>query len=141
MVGVERSGLPMTTVAKIVTAENLAEVNAQVKAGRLRVALPIFGVKQKLSQGVMGEIEREVLEAGRHRRRRTCGLMSYPEPAEKEVYVRLLLQSETLNCRRFSECRWLRVSGEGEFYAAQRLLRNSGFKRNNEASDLIAAGF
>ncbi len=62
VVGVERSGLPLTTVAKIVTAENLAEVNAQVKAGRLRVALPIFGVKQKLSQGVMGQIEREVLE-------------------------------------------------------------------------------
>ncbi len=62
VVGVERSGLPLTTVAKIVTAENLAEVNVQVKAGRLRVALPIFGVKQKLSQGVMGQIEREVLE-------------------------------------------------------------------------------
>lgn len=62
VVGVERSGLPMTTVAKISTAENLAEVNAQVKAGRLRVALPIFGVKQKLSQGLMGQIENEVLE-------------------------------------------------------------------------------
>ena len=62
VVGVERSGLPMTTVAKIATAENLAEVNAQVKAGRLRVALPIFGVKQKLSQGIMGQIENEVLE-------------------------------------------------------------------------------
>ena len=62
VVGVERSGLPLTTVAKIATAENLAEVNAQVKSGRLRVALPIFGVKQKLSQGIMGQIEREVLE-------------------------------------------------------------------------------
>jgi tRNA pseudouridine13 synthase len=62
VVGVERSGLPMTTVAKIVVAENLAEVNAQVKTGRLRVALPIFGVKQKLSQGIMGQIENEVLE-------------------------------------------------------------------------------
>jgi tRNA pseudouridine13 synthase len=62
VVGVERSGLPMTSVAKVVTAENLAEVNSQVKAGKLRVALPIFGVKQKLSQGVMGQIEREVLE-------------------------------------------------------------------------------
>lgn len=62
MVRVERSGLPLTMVAKVVTAENLAEVNVQVKAGRLRVALPIFGVKQKLSQGFMGHIEREVLE-------------------------------------------------------------------------------
>jgi len=62
VVGVERSGLPLTTMAKIVTSENLAEINAQVKAGRLRVALPIFGVKQKLSQGIMGQIENEVLE-------------------------------------------------------------------------------
>ncbi|MCL5949432.1 MAG: tRNA pseudouridine(13) synthase TruD [Candidatus Bathyarchaeota archaeon] len=62
VVGVERSGLPLTTVAKIATVENLAEVNAQIKAGRLRVALPIFGVKQKLSQGIMGQLENEVLE-------------------------------------------------------------------------------
>jgi tRNA pseudouridine13 synthase len=62
VVGVERSGLPMTIMAKIATTENLAEVNAQVKAGRLRVALPIFGAKQKLSQGIMGRIENEVLE-------------------------------------------------------------------------------
>ena len=62
VIGVERSGLPMTTMARVVPAENLAEVNAQVKAGRLRVALPIFGVKQKLSQGIMGQIEKQVLE-------------------------------------------------------------------------------
>jgi tRNA pseudouridine13 synthase len=61
VVGVERSGLPMTIASKIVVAQNLSEVNAQVKAGRLRVALPIFGVKQKLSLGIMGDIEREVL--------------------------------------------------------------------------------
>jgi tRNA pseudouridine13 synthase len=62
VVGVERSGLPLTSVAKVVTAENLYEVNTQVKAGRMRLAIPIFGVKQKLSQGVMGQIENEVLE-------------------------------------------------------------------------------
>jgi tRNA pseudouridine13 synthase len=62
VVGVERSGLPLTSVAKVATSENLFEVNTQVKAGRLRLALPIFGVKQKLSQGVMGQIENEVLE-------------------------------------------------------------------------------
>jgi len=62
VVGVERSGLPLTNVSKIVFAENLAEINAQIKAGRHRVALPIFGVKQKLSQGIMGQIENLVLE-------------------------------------------------------------------------------
>jgi tRNA pseudouridine13 synthase len=62
VVGIERSGLPLTTFAKIASAENLAEINAQIKAGRQRVALPIFGVKQKLSQGIMGQIENRVLE-------------------------------------------------------------------------------
>jgi tRNA pseudouridine13 synthase len=61
VVGVERSGLPLTTVAKVATDQNLSEVNNQIKAGRLRVALPIFGVKQKLSQGFMGQIENDVL--------------------------------------------------------------------------------
>jgi tRNA pseudouridine13 synthase len=61
VVGVERSGLPLTSVAKLATAQNIVEVNDQIKAGRLRVALPIFGVKQKLSQGSMGQIENEVL--------------------------------------------------------------------------------
>ena len=63
VVGVERSGLPLTSMAKVATIENLAEVNVQVKAGRMRIALPIVGVKQKLSQGIMGEIENAVLEA------------------------------------------------------------------------------
>ena len=61
VVGVERTGLPMTSVEKGVTAENLAQVNESVKAGKMRLALPIFGLKQKLSGGVMGEIERQVL--------------------------------------------------------------------------------
>ncbi len=61
VVGVERSGLPLTSIAKVANTENLSEINAQVKAGKLRLALPIFGVKQKLSQGVMGQIENEVL--------------------------------------------------------------------------------
>ena len=59
VVGIERSGLPLTTMAKNVTAENLASINEQIKAGKLRISLPIIGVKQKLSQGVMGQIEKD----------------------------------------------------------------------------------
>jgi tRNA pseudouridine13 synthase len=62
VVGVERSGLPLTKASKIVTAEAEAVVNEQIKAGKMRVALPLVGVRQKLSRGVMGQIEREVLE-------------------------------------------------------------------------------
>jgi tRNA pseudouridine13 synthase len=61
VVGVERCGLPLNTIAKVVTAQSLSDVNAQIKIGKLRVALPIFGVKQMLSKGIMGQIEEEVL--------------------------------------------------------------------------------
>jgi tRNA pseudouridine13 synthase len=63
VVGVERSGLPLTTVSKAVTTETLGAVNAQIKAGKLRVALPIVGAKAKLSGKEMGEIENEILQA------------------------------------------------------------------------------
>ena len=62
VVAVERSGLPLTTMAKNVTSESVEGVNDQIRAGKLRVALPIIGVKTKLSQGVMGQIENRVLE-------------------------------------------------------------------------------
>jgi len=62
VVAVERSGLPLTKIAKTVSAQNEAELNEQIKAGRMRIALPIVGIRQKLSNGVMGQIEREVLE-------------------------------------------------------------------------------
>jgi tRNA pseudouridine13 synthase len=61
VVGVERSGLPLNRMAKIVSIEAVAEVNEQIKAGRTRIALPIVGLRQKLSQGIMGQIEKEVL--------------------------------------------------------------------------------
>jgi tRNA pseudouridine13 synthase len=61
VVGVERSGLPMVNTAKTVTAESQAKANESIKAGRMRLALPIVGFKQKLSEGFMGEIERSVI--------------------------------------------------------------------------------
>jgi tRNA pseudouridine13 synthase len=62
VVNVERSGLPMFHTAKFADSENVAEVNKLVDAGRMRVALPLIGTKQKLSQEVMGQIERQILE-------------------------------------------------------------------------------
>jgi tRNA pseudouridine13 synthase len=62
VVNVERSGLPMFQSAKFVEQENVAEVNALMDASRMRVALPLVGSKQRLSQGVMGQIERQILE-------------------------------------------------------------------------------
>jgi tRNA pseudouridine13 synthase len=62
VVNVERSGLPMVNVAKVADAENLSKINVLVKASRMRVALPLVGAKQSLSHGVMGQIEKQVLE-------------------------------------------------------------------------------
>jgi len=62
VVAVELCGLPLNSVTKNVTEETLFRVNERIKAGKLRVALPIIGIRQKLSQGVMGQIEKKVLE-------------------------------------------------------------------------------
>ena len=61
VVGVERSGLPMTRSARMVSSQSVAAVNEQLKVGKLRVALPIVGLRPKLSCGAMGDIEREIL--------------------------------------------------------------------------------
>jgi tRNA pseudouridine13 synthase len=62
VVSLQRSGLPLLTMYKIVKTENHAEVNEAIKAGRMLLALPLIGFKQKPSQGVQGEIERQILE-------------------------------------------------------------------------------
>jgi tRNA pseudouridine13 synthase len=62
-VNVERSGLPMVRAGKLVDAAALAETNEAVRMGKMRVALPLVGVRQRLSQGAMGQIEQQVLDA------------------------------------------------------------------------------
>ncbi|MGQ9640773.1 MAG: tRNA pseudouridine(13) synthase TruD [Candidatus Bathycorpusculaceae bacterium] len=62
VVSVQRSGLPLLVMYKVVKTETLAEINEALKAGRMRLALPLIGFKQKPSQGVQGEIEKEILE-------------------------------------------------------------------------------
>ena len=52
----------MINVAKVAREESVTETNELVKAGRLRVALPLIGIKQKPSQGAMGQIQRRILE-------------------------------------------------------------------------------
>ena len=63
VVSVEHSGLPMTKNGKLATAGSLAEINESIKAGKMRVALPLVGFRQGLSEGEMGRIEAKILEA------------------------------------------------------------------------------
>ena len=62
VVSVERSGLPMNKTGKIADAGSLAETNELLKAGKMRVALPLIGFGQRLSEGEMGQIEHRILE-------------------------------------------------------------------------------
>jgi len=62
VVSVERSGLPMNKTGKLAEAGSLAEINESVKAGKMRVALPLVGFGQRLSEGEMGQIENRILE-------------------------------------------------------------------------------
>ena len=63
VINVDHSGLPMSRTGKAASAESLADINNLVRVGKMRVALPLIGLKQKPSEGVMGEIQREILEA------------------------------------------------------------------------------
>ena len=62
VMNLEHSGLPMANAARVVGEENIAETNERVKSGRMRIALPLIGIKQKPSQGAMGQIEQKILE-------------------------------------------------------------------------------
>jgi tRNA pseudouridine13 synthase len=61
VVSIERSGLPMPAIHKIVNQENQAETNRSIENGKMRLALPLIGLKQPSSQGFQGDIEREIL--------------------------------------------------------------------------------
>ena len=62
VVSVERSGLPMNKTGKLAEAGSLAKINESIKAGRMRVALPLVGFGQRLSEGEVGKIENRILE-------------------------------------------------------------------------------
>ncbi|NWG11325.1 tRNA pseudouridine(13) synthase TruD [Candidatus Bathyarchaeota archaeon] len=62
VVNVERSGLPMLNMYRIMNAQTIKEINKAIKAGRMRIAIPLIGFKTHLSEGLQGEIEREILE-------------------------------------------------------------------------------
>jgi tRNA pseudouridine13 synthase len=59
---VERSGLPARTLYRRVAPAARRDVNRLLEAGRLRLAIPLVGFRQGFSEGVQGEIERQILE-------------------------------------------------------------------------------
>jgi len=62
VVRVERTGLPMVNMSQTVTTQNQTKINEALSSGKMRLALPIVGFKQKLSNGPMGELEQCILQ-------------------------------------------------------------------------------
>jgi tRNA pseudouridine13 synthase len=62
VVNVERSGLPMLTMHRTASAQTRGEINRAIDAGRMRIAIPLVGFKQRPSQGIQGKIEKQTLE-------------------------------------------------------------------------------
>jgi len=61
VVKLDDHGLPTTEFMEV-TASSVQTVKEALKEGKMRVAIPLVGFKQPSSQGVQGEIEKEILE-------------------------------------------------------------------------------
>ncbi|HTY76070.1 MAG TPA: tRNA pseudouridine(13) synthase TruD [Candidatus Nanoarchaeia archaeon] len=62
VVSVERSGLPMIHTGRLVDEGKLSDINSSIEAGKMRVALPIVGFRQRFSQSEAGELQHRILE-------------------------------------------------------------------------------
>ena len=135
VVSVERSGLPMPKTGKLATASSLAEINGMITAGKLRVALPLVGFRQKLSQGTMGEMEARILES------EGVETSRFRVSAIPRISGQGELRTVTSPIREFSQ----HVTGEGEVKLGFTLLRGSYatmlLREVMKPFDPIAAGF
>jgi len=59
---VEKSGVPLPKMYTTTRSETLAEINRAVRNGKVRLAIPLIGFRQRTSRGVQGEIESRILE-------------------------------------------------------------------------------
>ena len=140
VVNVERSGLPMVRTGKTVEASNAAYINRLVREGKMRVALPIFGAKQKLSTGAMGELERRVLEE------EGVEAQGFKMPAIPEISAKGELRAAVCPVKNFSQGAVLTDSDDAlHLYLEFMLLRGSYatilLREIMKPKDLIAAGF
>ncbi len=62
VVNIQRSGLPMLNMFIVATPSNLAKINELIQNGKMRLALSLIGFRKHGSQGMQGDIEKEILE-------------------------------------------------------------------------------
>jgi len=52
----------MLRMRRIASTKTLAEINKAIQAGKMQLAIPLVGFKQHPSNGVQGEIEKQILQ-------------------------------------------------------------------------------
>lgn len=62
VVKIETTGLPSPKLHEIVSQEKISEINSAIASGKMCLAIPLVGFGQRLSEGVQGEIEKQILE-------------------------------------------------------------------------------
>jgi len=62
IVKIEVTGLPSERFREIASREKLSEINSAIASGKMCLALPLAGFRQRLSEGFQGEIEKQILE-------------------------------------------------------------------------------
>lgn len=62
VVRIEITGLPSQRLHEIVSQVKISEINRAIASGKTRLAIPLVGFRQSLSEGVQGEIEKQILE-------------------------------------------------------------------------------
>jgi tRNA pseudouridine13 synthase len=62
VVNIERTGLPMVRIGKVVKPANLEQTNKLIESGKMCIALPLVGTKQKFSNDLSGEMQKNVFE-------------------------------------------------------------------------------
>jgi tRNA pseudouridine13 synthase len=140
VVNLERSGLPMVKTGKIVDSSNVTEANRLIQAGKMRVALPIFGAKQKLSSGSMGDLERQILEE------EGVEAVGFRVPAMPEISARGELRAAVCPVKDYLEKTLSSDSNEGLQMSLEFMLLRSAYatvllREIMKPTDLIAAGF
>ncbi len=97
VVNVERSGLPMVSTGRWAESVKLDTINDLIREGKLRIALPLIGLKQKLSGGEMGKLQLEILE------QEGFNSESFSNPLTPKMLVRGQLRAAVSPVNRFIE--------------------------------------
>jgi len=62
VVGLDRCGLPLLVMNKVVDGNSLVDVNRAIREGKMCLGIPLLGFRQQISGGIQGEIEQQILK-------------------------------------------------------------------------------